>query len=239
MIFLSSIKRLNFIRKERNRIKRENKHRCFIIGSGPSINSMDLSVLNNEDVMIVNRGYNLVKRGLLRATYYGISDVNASKEYGHEIDPSFSEHYLSFGISNINLLPKGFDSIHFKYHDNSYVDKKLKNGFLPKNCLYRFGGCYSIVLLMTQLAYILGYKEIYVIGVDNNFSKLKNIHWYVDSNNEKNNMKKWGFNPEEDNELSFERIFTEALKKGVLIMNAGVGGDLRSLPRINLSKLCG
>ena len=81
--------------------------RCFIIGGGPSLKSMDLSVLNNEYTMITNQGFKLNKLGLQKATFYGIADKGAIIDYGHKIPPDFAKYYCLFSDSKlIKKFPK-------------------------------------------------------------------------------------------------------------------------------------
>ena len=54
--------------------------RCFIVGSSPSLNLLDLTQLNNEYTFTVNRGYMLKEKGLKHSNFHVISDTNTFKD---------------------------------------------------------------------------------------------------------------------------------------------------------------
>lgn len=209
--------------------------RCFIIGGGPSINQMDLSPLNNEYCVAVNRGFLLQEKGLHQVEFYGLSDYNAYREYGHKISPDFAKHFCIFGAipwDNQAIKNPSFFSM---YSEHS-KEKFMSNGFFQFDLSQPVAHTYTIALQMLQVAVHAGFSDVYFIGVDNDFSGA-NMHFYTDSEHEKKNMKDWNFNPCPDNERAFSQAFQILTRRGVNLYNAGVGGKLSALPRVDFRSL--
>jgi hypothetical protein len=72
-----------------------NKGRLFIIDNAPSINNMNLSLLNKEYTFVVSRGYMLKDKGLQHATFYCICDKHSYQNYGSEIDLNFADYFFA------------------------------------------------------------------------------------------------------------------------------------------------
>lgn len=220
-----------------NRITKnsDSEKRCFIIGGGPSINLMDLTPLNHEHCMAVNRGFLLKNKGLHRVDFYGLSDVNAYREYGHLIPADFAKHFCIFGaipwartdIENLSV---------FSMYSPQAPKKFMSKGFFQFNLNQPVAHTYSVVLQMLQVAVFAGFRDIYIIGVDNDFSGT-NMHFYPDSTTEKHNMKIWGLNPSPDNEEAFRQAYLILKPLGINLYNAGVGGKLTALPRVEFKEL--
>lgn len=209
--------------------------RCFIIGGGPSINQMDLSPLNNEYCMAVNRGFLLKQRGLPHVEFYGLSDHNAYKEYGSQVSADFAKNFCIFGeiswdrtdIENLSVF-----SMYSEHNKPKYMSK----GFFQFDLSQPVAHTYTVVLQMLQVAVFAGFKDIYFIGVDNDFSGA-NMHFYTDSDHEKENMKDWNFNPCPDNEKAFQKAYAILKERNIHLYNAGVEGKLTALPRVDFRSL--
>lgn len=209
--------------------------RCFIIGGGPSINQMDLSPLNDEYCMAVNRGFLLQEKGLHQVEFYGLSDINAYREYGDKISPEFAKHFCIFGAIPWNNHTVKNPSVFSMYSEHS-KNKFMSNGFFQFDLSKPVAHTYTVVLQMLQIAVFAGFKDIYFIGVDNDFSGV-NMHFYPDSQEEKNNMKAWNIDPCPDNERAFFQAFQILQERGINLYNAGVGGKLTALPRVDFRSL--
>lgn len=207
--------------------------RCFIVGTAPSIKEMDLSKLENEFTFTVNRGYLLQEQGLKNVEFYGMSDQNAYDSYGDEVNPKDFKHCFVVGAI---AWEKALDNIStFTTYTRNTLFKKLRKGFYQDDITKPLSNSSTVVLYMMQIAVWLGFKEIYFIGVDNNFS-YKNMHFYKDTKEEVANMKIFE-DPCERNAQSFAEADKILRKKGVRIYNAGVGGALDCIPRIKYESL--
>lgn len=204
-----------------------NGERCFIVGTAPSINNMDLTLLKDEYTFIVNRGFLLEEQGLLDPTFYGIADKYAYQNYGDNIDSTRYRHCFVVGdvpwkhnCSNVSFL---------NMYTRNTLFKKMQKGFFQKEISNPLSYSSTVVLHMLQVAVWLGFKEVHFIGVDNNFSQA-NMHFYKDTQGEKDNMKSFK-DPTYANSIAFEKAYKLLKKDGIHIYNSGVGGSLDSIPR--------
>jgi hypothetical protein len=217
---------------KKNKYKGE---RIFIIGGGPSINNIDISLLNNEYTAAVNKGYMLKDRGLHHVTLYGCSDKTAMLDYGKEVPDDFYDYSCIF--RNIMPIKMFKNPSYFGVYTKNSPKKAMYNGYFEFNVKKPLAHSYTIVLQMLQVAVWLGFKDIYFVGIDNNFRKLHNMHWYKDTNQEQQNMNNWNFSPEEANAAAFEHAHQILKKKGVNIYNASMGGELETIPKVNFLEL--
>lgn len=156
------------LQKLKNKFKGE---RCFIIGNGPSLNKCDLSLLKNEYTFGVNGIFYKTKEMGFKPTFYMVEDghvVDDNQDQINEYDPDF----------------KFFPSLYkekIKASDNTYfftADLGFYRGDHPSFCKPRFSDDFSelaycgqsVTYLNLQLAFYLGFKEVYLIGMDFSYS---------------------------------------------------------------------
>ncbi|GLI56795.1 hypothetical protein PM10SUCC1_23090 [Propionigenium maris DSM 9537] len=233
LLFIKNTKRIEYSIKKNVRIQKGefSGARCFIIGGAPSLKAMDLEVLNDEYTFVCNRGYLLKKLGLSKVKFYGISDNQAMLDYGKLIPRGYYEEFFLFRdiVPSKNLRNISYFSMYTKRSK-----KSMFNNFFQFDLSKPIAHSYTIVLQLLQIAVWLGFKEIYFIGVDNNFKETvnSNMHWYRDTLQEKTNIQFWDHDPAEDNSRAFSYAYKILQKKGISIYNAGVGGNLNSIPRV-------
>ncbi len=209
--------------------------RCFIVGGGPSINEMDLTPLNDEYCMAVNRGFLLKDKSLRHVEFYGLSDIGAYAEYGRAVPADFAEHICVFGEIPWDRNDVKSLSV-FSMYTEHCKQKFMSKGFFQFDLTQPVAHTYTIALQMLQVAVFAGFKDIYFIGVDNDFSG-SNMHFYPDSEVEKKSMKDWRFNPCPDNEKAFQYATSILQPMGINLYNAGVGGKLKALTRVDFKGL--
>jgi len=141
--------------------------RCFILGNGPSLNKCDLALLKDEYTFGVNGIFYKTKEMGFRPTFYMVED-------NHVIDDNLNN------INEYDIQYKFFPSI---YKDriletkNTYffrVDMGFYSGSHPFYCKPRFTEDFSdvsyagqsVTYMNIQLAYYLGFTEVYLIGMD-------------------------------------------------------------------------
>lgn len=152
--------------------------RCFIIGAGPSINSVDLTKLNREYTFVMNEFEKNAQYYLLAPKFHLISD---SIYYDEKAASLFLQRFREKDkqipretTMLLNLASRPFIEKYglFKNHNVFYIgtqgimsDKlpfsiKLDHYVpWPKNSL----------LLCLISAYFMGFSEIYVLGCEHNF----------------------------------------------------------------------
>ena len=144
----------------------KDKHRgqrCFVIGNGPSLRITDLDRLKDEITIASNKIYLAFEQTDWRPTYYtaidGLAIENIAKEIcafpSAKILPRGTEHLLC-GCENAMFCSLGVD----------WVDvNDFRPGFSADIRDKVYGG-ECVTYFNIQVAYYLGCREIYLIGVD-------------------------------------------------------------------------
>lgn len=158
--------------QNRSRLRRLHNaylnHRCFIIGGGPSLAETDLRPLANEITIGSNALFLIFDRMGFIPTFYTVEDNLVAEDRAEQINeitgttklfPRALSRFLCFDKNTIFLQ---FNS---KYSDNLNFEFPEFSGRLNK-CVY-FGG--TITYLNLQLAYYIGCREVYLLGVDHNY----------------------------------------------------------------------
>lgn len=153
--------------------------RCFILGTGPSLKSVNPTYLKNEKIFGVNYLFkgNIIEH--ITPDYYCLYD-----QIFHTTDKETTKKLVeSFPNTTFFLRTKAYDGLkniiksdniyfqqcdQFQYEDYIRVDMQ-KNMTAP----------FNVVLGCIQTAIYMGFKEIYLLGCDfNSFASLKQEHFY-------------------------------------------------------------
>lgn len=226
----------------------KNKHsgeRCFIIGNGPSLRSEDLDKLKNEVTFATNKIYLTYKETDWRATYFVIEDpliMDAHKEINRNIKGvkfyclSSALNYEDFYAENAYF----FDHDHrINYRPYPYeVEFSTKPDFL----IWSHTVTYSCI----QLAAYMGFKEIYLLGIDHNFAIQRKKNGEIIKNDTQNHFSaEYDSNKnrhfiEMDIDLAtsaYECARVYAKKNNIKINNATRGGNLEVFERVDFDSL--
>lgn len=133
---------------------------CFIIGNGPSLNKMNLSLLNDYYTFGLNKIYMIFEKNPFILTYHIAVNslvIDQIKENIKLIEcPSFLANYAArkskIKSSNIYYLGDSGTSDFF-YKD---IQKGIVQGW-------------TVTYVAMQIAYYMGFKRVFLIGVDHNF----------------------------------------------------------------------
>jgi len=163
----------------------ENKHlgeRCFILGNAPSLKLENLSLLKNEKVFVCNRGYHSIELGLDHYDYYVITDVGVYTTDAKEIqENSCYPRFYHEGIAKEESYLAGPREDHIPIKKLLHLQKSERKAILNYEFPERFedgwGKVGTVVLDAALIAYFMGFKEIYLLGVDL-FYKAGNTHFY-------------------------------------------------------------
>lgn len=146
--------------------------RCFILGNGPSLNKTDVLKLKNEYTFAVNSIFLMTETNGFRPSFYVVEDNLVFKENVQKIDDYE-------GVTKI--LPKHYaeqlsckDECFVFDMDQDFYHKGKKQRFaIP---FFNEGGsqtfycAQSVTLINMQLAYYMGFSEVYLIGMDFSYS---------------------------------------------------------------------
>lgn len=213
------------------------KQRCFIVATGPSLSVQDLNILHahDEKCISMNRIYNVFSKTNWRPDYYLIEDTKMIED-------------LSKEIANMNVPVKFLPSIPDQYWQQVDIGNSIKYQLVildngndiplfsskPERCIYEGS---TVTYACIQMAAYMGFQEIYLLGVDFNYSN--NLY------DEKNHFE--GYQMDKMvrlNTVHLERMEAAyisareyAKKHGINIYNATRGGRLEVFRRVDFDQL--
>jgi hypothetical protein len=169
--YLAAALGLPLTKNERRLGRLRNAHageRCFIIGNGPSLNLLDLTLLTNEVTFGVNAIYtNYPKMGFY-PTYYVVEDYLVAEDRAPEINAygksrvKFFGNYLRYCLQPdsstvvLNILLDYRDYPDFPHFSRNALEKVWVGGTVSYVCM--------------QLAYYMGFSQVYLVGFDHSYS---------------------------------------------------------------------
>lgn len=228
--------------------RQESLKRCFIIGNGPSLRIQDLERLTNDYTMATNAILKCFSQTDWRPNCYFVEDP-ATVDY----------HVLPYGLEQ---LAKECENIICSIRCNmyKYVDiyenlcfhfvAEGKGQNLPEfsdnpiKTLYEYG---STLYTMLQVAIYIGFKEIYLLGVDLGFAREIHSDGSVEIHSEKKAQAEFLNSANEPiATCETEKVIKGymAAKKyadthGIKIYNATRGGQLEVFERVDFDTLFG
>lgn len=223
--------------------------RCFFVGNGPSLNKCNLSNLANEFTFGVNSIF--LKDGFT-PSFYAVEDAHVLADNIVKIN-SFEPKILKF-------IPRNYKYLIGNKHKTCFYNMNIGHGldYGPNFCIPRFSGDasvriysgQSVALSCLQLAFHMGFDEVYLIGVDFNYEIPKNAitedGGVILSQDEDHNHfskeclgpgKRW-FEPHLDRQermYMLSKMVYEA--HGKKIFNATIGGKLEVFDRVSFDSL--
>jgi hypothetical protein len=140
----------------------KNSHRgerCFIIGNGPSLNKMDLTLLKDEVTFGLNRIYILFEKMGFSTTYLVAINKYLLEQSEKELDALDCKKFIGWtGRENVSFGP---DTVFLRTRSGPRFCTDLPNEGVWESC--------TVTYVAMQLAYYMGFTEVVLIGVDNNF----------------------------------------------------------------------
>ena len=223
--------------------------RCFIIGNGPRLKAEDLELLKDEVTFAANRIHNIYAQTTWRPTYYCCIDFRAYAL--KQEDTSFVEAGMRF-VPLERTLAAG----KITYYNRKTNYTKVLNGAVVNTDRYDFSedvetvvyGADTVLYDMFQFAVYMGFKEIYLLGVDNCYKK----EVRRDGIEIEHTMKRSYFSEKYEAEVdkissmsvpvyAMENAYICAKevcdKNGITVKNATRGGNLEVFERIQLEDL--
>jgi hypothetical protein len=174
--FNRELRRLLNKGKSKNNIKsfKNNYYgdRCFIIATGPSLTLEDLSLLKNEYTFGMNSLIKLFDTLNWETTFYGIQDLEVYSLLKDDIGKLKKSNVLAGSIlDRVDNLPNSYIKYPLNMLNHFYSDyRKLGTKFSDDAYLEVFDG-YTIAYSLLQIAVYMGFKEIYILGMDANYDE--------------------------------------------------------------------
>lgn len=223
-----------------------NSHKgetCFIVGNGPSLKVEDLERIYKKGIpsFAFNRIFLMFDKTQWRPTYYISQD----------------EKTLKNCVKQVNAMPLQYKFIplfiHYYYDvaiDGAYyfnlIRQTGKFPMMEEDISCGIGDSTTVAVTAAQMAVYMGFKKIYLIGIDHNFSTWKNDKGEIinDSSvkdyftDEYNKDKEELYVPNID---ASTRAFISMKKfcdeKGIEVYNATRGGKLEVFPRVDFDEV--
>lgn len=214
------------LRKFKNIHKGED---CFIIGNGPSLNKMDLSLLNGHHLIGMNKIYLIFDKQHLDLSYHVAVNPFVIEQGIEPIAklncPSFISYRYSKDITHPNVYKIFCSSATWNF--NRTILDTISEG-------------YTVTFVALQVAYFMGFSRVFLVGVDHNFSQQGTPnsvqtmegddpnHFHPDYFKGMN----WHLADLEGNETSYMLAKQYFERDGRKIYDATVGGKLQIFPKI-------
>lgn len=212
--------------------------RCFIVATGPSLTVEDLEVLyaHNEFCISMNRIFNIFDGTEWRPDYYVIEDAKMIEDLSEDIAKLDLKYKFVASVPESYWEIPGADSA-IKYHMIVQDDILKEIRFSPDVSKYVYNGR-TVTYVCLQLAAYLGFKEIYLLGVDFNYSDNISGQENHFKGYEKDG-KKVRLNPfrPEMSLSAYEKAKEYAETHHIKICNATRGGKLEVFERVNFDDL--
>lgn len=207
---------------------------CFILGNGPSLNKINLEELKNYHTFGLNKIYLMQEKVDLNLSYHVCVNpytIEQSAEYFKSLNcPSFLSYKASIGKINSNK------NIYFILTGGPYT--------FQQNLLKPICQGFTVTYSALQIAFYMGFNQVFLIGVDHNFKFVGNPNElqtlegddpnHFDPNYFSNEQ--WKLPDLEASELSYTLarfFYTRASRQ---IYDATVNGKLDIFPKISFEK---
>lgn len=144
---------------------------CFIIGNGPSLTAEDLTALHDAGIasFAVNRIFRIFPQTPWRPTYYVNTDHVLIRDMLEDVNR------LERSEKFIPLQDRYYHNIKVKkahyFFRNDLRERDGADGF-HLDCTKQVNMRGTVTIDCMQLAMHMGYRHIYLIGVDHNFDKV-------------------------------------------------------------------
>lgn len=219
------------LKKMKNKYEGED---CFVIGTAPSLNKTDFSLIRNKYLFGVNQLYKGFKKFNINPQFYGLADGAFLTRYGDEVMTIDAQLFLT-RFAEIQYLRK------YEYYSKIVKHEPLLlKDLLPEMTESKkfskdvsegkYSGWTTIIDTGLQVCYHLGFNRVILLGCDCDYSQ-EGGHFYdnplaIDSSGV---VPKWFF--------CYEICKQAYEEDGRGIINATVGGSLEVFPRNKLENL--
>jgi len=232
------------------KLKSERKSdRCFIIGNGPSLNETNLLRLKDEVTFAMNGFFLKLPDLNWTPSFYVVEDHLVAEDRADEINRLRGFHKL-FPASLAYVINEDADTTFFDHRPRKSFPDGFDFSFDAHENTYAGG---TVTFTCMQLAAFMGFKEIYLIGVDASYAlpedakisgdhRVKEIDMESDDPNHFHpdyfgKGKRW-HEPNVDVMIkAYEEAERATTARNVSILNATKGGMLEVFPRTKYDSL--
>ena len=208
--------------------------RCFIICTGPSLTKEDLIAIKNEYTFGMN-SLALMEDWL--PTFYGIQDMNVYEKMPVKVKGMSSKrpvfitksiykagHDVFSKNNNVYLMPV--------YCSDHLINPESDRFEFSTDCFLKVYDGFSITISLIQIAYYMGFREIYLIGADCNYTQNGQNHFI-----EYGLKDPYAHKATNRNIRTYEKVKEFADNNDLKVFNATRGGMLEVFPRVNIDEM--
>ena len=210
--------------------------RCFIVANGPSLQKIDFNLLKDEYTFGMNRIYLMKDQNGFMPTFLACVDANSHLIPAHEEMDQLE-------------IPCFFDFLYRKLFSNKSNQMFMLSGYNPKfrpDATHMLGSGKSVTYQVMELAFYMGFSEVYLIGKDHSFNTTKAAGKLTASDGNDDNHFIKGYYKKGDvwsapDLTGEEYAYTLARKAyeedGRVIKDATIGGKLQVFEKVDFYSL--
>lgn len=238
-------------------VGRHTGRRAWVMGNGPSLKQLDMTLLKDEITFGSNRVYLGFEDWGWACTYWGICDSLQFEKHTREWELNIPDEcvkfypfeYLNlFHVENgvpVNFYPTGHPENKWNFSD-PFRKKEMASpeGFSDAPGLVFLG--HTVTYALLQVAVVMGCNPIYLIGCDNRYNITEedrargrwqdaksSSHFHESYCAEEGRVREFHLPEKEKSERAFDYANTWAHEHGVVIENATPDTALHSFPKID------
>jgi len=208
---------------------------CFLIGNGPSLNKMELSLLNDYHTIGLNKIFLLFEKTNLNIEYHVCVNRFVLEQCRNEFLEMQCPSFISYkhGKKLFGHSEKIFflGDIHSKWTFFEDITRGISQGS-------------TVTYAALQVAFYLGFSRVFLIGVDHSFAqkgtphKVETLKGDDISHFDPNYFKgmKWQLPDLEGSEKAYSLAKMSFEKHNRSVFDATVGGKLNIFPKISFDE---
>ena len=207
---------------------------CFIIGNGPSLNKMDLSLLRDYNTFGLNKIYLMFDKVDLNLSYHVAVNPLVIEQSITEFEKLRCPSFLAYRTAH--KLARNSGNLYYLATDSQFP---VRFSFYP-DISQPFTEGYTVTYVALQIAFYMGFKNVFLIGVDHNFKAVgKPNEKQLLTGEDQNHFdpryfsnKQWHLPDLEASELSYHLAQFFYNRNGRQIYDATVDGNLQIFSKI-------
>jgi len=210
-------------------------YRCVVIGNGPSLNDMDLSLLENEYTFGLNRIYLLFEEMGFKTTFLVSVNRFVLNQFSADICKLPILKFISW--SHRSQYSADNNTVFVSFKPSHKAKGKINDGVYPLGA--------TVTNVALEIAYYMGFSEVILIGVDHSYEDkgMGNIA-VVSQKDDNNHFSKGYFGPGitwqlPDYKLMEKgyQVMKELFKKNDRqIVDATLNGKLQIFPKVSFEE---